>query len=504
MKKSVIGQLFALAAMATFMASCTETPEYINVIPADASAVVGIHIRSLIDKSGVSDDDKRKLIDAMESGLNPATFRQVEKIMKDGSESGLSVKDPVYFFAGGRLPSAAVVMKMDDMDKFGKALEVMLPEVSDYPVTEAGGYRLFRLGESVCAFNESALLIIAVNHGDSIVSGLMKQSRDESIAGNAYFRNMSGKKGDITFFFTPDALPGTYKRRMSAMSGLEHVNPGDIAVIGSLSFEKEQIALQVETASENKEAGELFKKQNELYGKLNNTFLARFPASTLAYSSLNVDGEKLYGMLQEYKDFREILSPDNVKELFGAFKGDVSVGLTRVTNDYLPIFAAYAEAASGAALSALYESKAGLGLGRWEEIVRLGEDQYVYKSFLTNVYFGYKDNYIYATNDKSIRENPGKEEDKSLKDAIYAPNIDGKSQYAAIDIKAILNLPVVKMLAAFGGREAAAYMKIASKLSYIEVTGEGNNRANINIRLADEETHSLKQIVDLVKQYAGL
>ena len=128
----------------------------------------------------------------------------------------------------------------------------------------------------------------------------------------------------------------------------------------------------------------------------------------------------------------------------------------------------------------------------------------MYKSFLTNVYFGYKDNYIYATNDKSIRENPGKEEDKSLKDAIYAPNIDGKSQYAAIDIKAILNLPVVKMLAAFGGREAAAYMKIASKLSYIEVTGEGNNRANINIRLADEETHSLKQIVDLVKQYAGL
>jgi hypothetical protein len=505
MKKSLIGQLFALVAMITFMASCTKPSGYVNIIPADASAVVGIHVQSLIDKSGVGDDDKQKLIDVMKGELNAATFQQVEKIMKDGSASGLSMKDPIYFFTGGLLPSVAVVMKMDDMEKFNEALEVMLPEVSDDPVTEADGYRLFKFKGGVCAFNKSALLIIEASPDDEIVSDLMKQSKDKSIAGSAYFGKISGKKGDVTFFFTLDALPNVYKRQMrTAFNGIGDVDPKDIAVVGGLSFEKGRIALQVETISENKEVREMFKKQSKSYGKLNEAFLAYFPASTLAYLSFNMDGEKLYNTLQENKDFRESLSlneDEKIKDIFGAFKGDISAGFINVTN-YLPIFAAYAEATSGAALNALYESRASLGLSR--SIVKLGEDQYVYKSYQINVFFGYKDNYMYATNSETIYKNLGKKEDKSLQDAIYAPNMKGKSQYVAIDIKAILNLPAMKMLAAMGGREVASYMKIASNLSYIEVTGEGDNQADMNIWLVNEETNSLKQIIDLIKQYAGV
>lgn len=509
MKKNLIIRSFMLTAMIAFMASCTKkSTEYTHVIPADASAVVGIHVQSLMDKSGVSDQDKQKLIHVMKGEINAAAFQQVEKIIKDGSASGLSTKDPVYFFVSDLLPSVAVAMKINDMDKFNKTLEVILPEISGEPVTKTGEYSTFKFDGGLCAFNKSTLLIVASGYNEKIVSDLMKQRKDESIVKKASFESMSGKKGDITFFFTGDALPGMYKHQMNTtFYGIGNVDFKDIMVIGGLSFEKGRIALQVETTSENKEVREMLEKQNELYGRLNEAFLANFPASTLAYISVNANGEKLYDMLQENKNFRESLSLDKaekIKDIFSAFKGDISIGLINITMNDMPTFMAYAEATSGAALNTLYESKADLRLRPSEDIIKLGENQYVYKSRQMNIFFGYKDNYMYVTNDELINKNIGKKENDSLKEAIYAPNMKGKYQYGAINMKAILDLPVVKMLSVMGGREAAVYMDVASKASYFEASGEGNGRVNINLWLVDQDTNSLKQIADLVRQYAGM
>jgi len=510
MRKNLISRLFALVIMVAFMASCTEkSSEYTNVIPADASAVIGIHTQSLIDKSGVSNEDKQKLIDAMKGELNAATFQQVEKIIKDGSASGLSTKDPIYIFTSNAIPTAAAVMKVSDMDKLNKTFEVMASEQISEPATNVDGYHLVKIkGNSLCAYNESTLLIIEARNGEKIVSDLMKQNNDESFTKSANFDQMTKKKGDINFFFTMDALPSMYKRQMNMNFGnMQDIDPRDMGVVGGLSFEKGKIALHAEVFSDNEKVKELFKKQNEISGKLNETFLANFPASTLMYMSFNLNGEKLYDMLQENKEFREGLSLDKaekVKEVFNAFKGDISAGLINVTMSDMPTFVAYAEAKSGMALQALYESKAELGLGRSEDIVKLGDNEYVFKSRQMNVFFGYKDKYMYATNDELIYKNIGKKEDRSLKNAAYASNMKGKNQYVVIDMNAILNLPAVKMLGAMGGREAAAYIDMASKVSYFEIIGEGNNQSSMNLWLVDKDTNALKQIIDLVKQYAGV
>ena len=66
--------------------------EYTNVIPANASTVVSINMKSLVDKAGLNDKENKeaqqKLTDAMKSGMNAATFQQVEMIMKDPKKSG--------------------------------------------------------------------------------------------------------------------------------------------------------------------------------------------------------------------------------------------------------------------------------------------------------------------------------------------------------------------------------------------------------------------------------
>lgn len=509
MKKNLISRLAMLVIMVAFMASCTEkSSEYTNVIPADASAVIGIHTQSLIDKSGVSNDDKQKLIDAMKGELNAVTFQHVEEIIKDGSASGLSTKDPIYIFTSSTLSSAAVVMKVSDVDKLNKTFEVMTSEQITEPITQKVGFNLVKMqGTGLCAYNESILLVTEARD-EKIISDLMKQDAEQSIVKSANFQSMLKKKGDITFFCNMDAFPNAYRGRLNVgFNDTENVDPKDLGFAGGLSFEKGKITLHAEVVTENEEVEKALKKQSGFGGKLNETFLGNFPASTLMYVSLNVNGEKLYNLLQENKDFREGLSLDKaekIKAVFDSFKGDISGGLINVTMSEMPTFVAYAEAKSGIALETLYEAKGDLGMRRSEDIVKLGDNEYVYKSRNMNIFFGYKDKYMYATNDELIYKNIGKKETKSLKDAAYASNMKGKGQYAVIDMKAILDLPAVKMLSAMGGREAATYIGMASKISYFEVIGEGNNQSTINLWLVDKDTNALKQIVDLGKQYAGI
>ncbi len=60
-------------------------------------------------------------------------------------------------------------------------------------------------------------------------------------------------------------------------------------------------------------------------------------------------------------------------------------------------------------------------------------------------------------------KNVGKAADKSVKDAPYASDMKGKSLFIAINAEAILDLPIVKMVAGFGGQEAKTYIELANK-----------------------------------------
>ena len=53
MAKKTISRLSVLAVLIVFLAACSKTSEYTNVIPADASVVASINLKSLASKSGI-------------------------------------------------------------------------------------------------------------------------------------------------------------------------------------------------------------------------------------------------------------------------------------------------------------------------------------------------------------------------------------------------------------------------------------------------------------------
>lgn len=53
MAKKTISRLSVLAVLIVFLAACSKTSEYTNVIPADASVVASINLKSLASKAGL-------------------------------------------------------------------------------------------------------------------------------------------------------------------------------------------------------------------------------------------------------------------------------------------------------------------------------------------------------------------------------------------------------------------------------------------------------------------
>ena len=52
MAKKMISRLSVLAVLIVFLAACSKTVEYTNIIPADATVVTSINLKSLASWSG--------------------------------------------------------------------------------------------------------------------------------------------------------------------------------------------------------------------------------------------------------------------------------------------------------------------------------------------------------------------------------------------------------------------------------------------------------------------
>lgn len=515
MVKKMISRFSVLAVLIAVLAACSKTSEYTSAIPADASAVASINMKSLLKHAGADSKEneaaKQKIIDALKSGMNAASFQQIEKIINNPNESGVDIESPFYIFTSPSLSSPTLVAKVNNEDKLHATLDVMAKEGVCQPVAEADGFSYVIIDGSMLAFNHSTAMVftlsrsLEIENAQKSVASLMKQTPEQSIGKSGAFQKMSKQKSEINFFASMSAIPSAYSRQISF--GLPaDIKPEDITILGGLAFEKGKVTLKTENYTENEAVKELLKKQHESFSKTNGTFIKYFPASTLAFVNIGIKGEGLYKILSENEEFRSTVSiakADEVKGVFSSFKGDVSFGLLNVTMDSAPTFMMYADVKSGDALETLYKNKLNLGLGRGDDIIQLSKDEYVFKTRGMNIFFGIKDKQLYATNDEILYKGIGKVADKSIKEAPYASDMKGKTTFMAVNTEAILELPVVKMLTGFGGEEVKMYVNLASKISYLSASSEGET-STVELCLKDKDTNALKQIVDFAKQFAGL
>ena len=337
------------------------------------------------------------------------------------------------------------------------------------------------------------------------IPALLKQTEENSINSNTAFKKMQKQNGDVNMLITPSSLLSAYANPLNYGIS-QSIDLKDLKMLGSLSFEKGKIELKIDNYTENAELKALFEKQAKSTCPIENTFLKYFPKSTLALLSIGINGEEFYNVLQENEQFRNdfsITKAAEVKDLFSAFHNDLTIGLINVTMNSNPSFLAYASVKNDAPLKALYEKKSELGLKRGEDIVKLNENEYVYKSRAINIFFGIRDKQMYATNDELLYKNACKTADPSAKETDFASSLKGKRTAFVINAEAVLDLPVIKLLVGFGGQEYSTYYSLLGNISYLEAVGN-EDKATVTLQLKNKDVNALKQIVDFIKQFAGM
>ena len=508
MKKNLFFHFSVLAMLIVLISACSsKKPEYTNVIPSDASQVIAVNLKSLADKAGTKDKETKealqKLTDALKSDMNAATFQQLEAVLKDPAKSGVDVNAPIYVFNAPSFPYTTMVAKVQSEDDLLKLLEVTEKEQIISHVAEADGYSFAQINKrALLAFTPTTLMVVNYTGTSQLekvkegIPALLKQTGENSINSNTAFKKMQKQDGDINMLISPSSLLSAYANPLNY--GISHnIDLKDLKMLGSLSFEKGKIELKVESYTENTELKALFEKQIKSTCPIENTFLKYFPKSTLALFSIGINGEEFYNVLQENEQFRNdfsITKAAEVKDLFSAFHNDLTIGLINVTMNSNPSFLAYASVKNDAPLKALYEKKSELGLKR-------GED--VYKSRAINIFFGIRDKQMYATNDELLYKNACKTADPSAKETDFASSLKGKRTAFVINAEAVLDLPVVKMLAGFGGQEYSTYYSLLGNISYLEAVGN-EDKATVTLQLKNKNVNALKQIVDFIKQFAGM
>lgn len=517
MKKNLFFHFSVLAVLVVLISACSsQKQEYTNVIPSNASQVISINMKSLADKAGTNDKENKeamqKLTDALKSGMNAATFQQLEAILKDPAKSGVDINAPIYLFNAPAMPYTTIVAKIANEDDLLQLLEVTEKEELTSHVVEADGYSFADVNkQALLAFTPTTFMIVVYNRASQLekakegIAALLKQTPENRINTGEAFKKMQKLNGDMNMLVSSSSLLGNIANQMNY--GMpKNIDLKDLMALGSLSFEKGKIEMKIEYYTENAEVKAILEKLMKSTRPVENTFLKYFPKSTLALFSIGVNGDELYNVLQENEQFRNefsITKAAEVKDLFSKFQNDITVGLINVTLSSNPSFLAYASIKDSAPLKALYEKKAELGLKRGEDIVKLNEDEYLYKSRNTNIFFGIRDKQMYATNDELLYKNACKNADPSAKGTDFASGMKGNRLAFVINTEAVLELPVIKMMVGFGGQEYSTYYSLLSNISYLEVVGDSYN-ANATLQLKDKNVNALKQIVNFVKQFAGM
>lgn len=517
MKKNLFFHFSVLAVLVVLISACSsKKQEYTNIIPSNASQVISINMKSLADKAGTNDKENKeamqKLTDALKSGMNAATFQQLEAILKDPAKSGVDINAPIYLFNAPVMPYTTIVAKMANEDDLLQLLELTEKEQLTSHVTEADGYSFADVNkQALIAFTPTTFMIVGYNRASQLekaqegITALLKQTPENRINTGEAFKKLQKLNGDVNMLVSTSSMMGNLASMMN--HGItKSIDLKDLMVLGSLSFEKGKIEMKVEYYTENAELKTILEKQTKSTRSIENTFLKYFPKSTLALFSVGVNGEELYNLLQENEQFRNefsITKAAEVKDLFSTFQNDITVGLINVTLSSNPSFLAYASIKDSAPLKALYERKAELGLKRGVDIVKLNEDEYLYKSRDINIFFGIRDKQMYATNDELLYKNACKNADPSAKGTDFASGMKGHRSAIVINAEAVLELPVIKMMVGFGGQEYSTYYSLLNNISYLEIVGDGFN-ANATLQLKDKNVNALKQIVNFVKQFAGM
>lgn len=471
---SVIGVVMMLV-----FAACSGEKDYVNVIPADVSLVASFDLEQLVENCELSEADYDKLKSevgkAVKDGMDAKQIAVIDRIMADLLESGIDFRKKAYLFAMPEAKEAGILFAVSDKGKLDALMDAM-----DETLEEADGCRyMMPDGKSVLIYDESALLLAVASAETSEalrqkVFGWMG-GKGASYAATEEFRKLEAAEGEIAMVTSLDIMPQQYKM-MGAMSLPQGVELKDIKNLVSLCFEKGELVMDIEALYLTDAVRNMAEDQKKVYGgKVTDKFFGKFPADAMVWLGLNMNGKELYTYLLNNPvvgpQLQQAGMPVDAGKIMSAIDGEIAFGMWEEQGE--PLFSFYAEVNNDDFLSDL--------------------DAFKFLFDKQHIRFGIEDNVFYLTNGRE------EEPEKTLADAAWADEADGRLAFGVMNIRSYATL-----MSVLSPDSVAVATAMADAFDYVMMYSDGYDRSRLVLAMKDKDTNVLKQWIDLAKKMNGL
>lgn len=354
---------FAVLMTLFIFASCSDSKDPIDAIPAGANYVVCVDAKSLVTKSEY-DIFANPMIQQV-IGMYKVTLKDesavklLDSFLSDANSLGINLKNDLYFYTDYKV--YGVVVGVSNADKVKEAL-VKFSLVQEEDIKKDGGvYTVAPESQTCLAWNGNKLLLlvdIASAYGNGNEAGeplnlaelakeQLKQGADKSINSNAAFAEFLKSKKDISTFFSMKGLDKSLPDLAGLAKATEVTIPfkkflADIDGVSTgiyTSFEKGEVKFENKYFYDNAEAEKKFKDLlSQLSGNIKGDQLKYISSDPLFLASANVKGEGAYSYLEKLgfielltKELPESVEPDEIQKILKDLNGDITLAITSKT-----------------------------------------------------------------------------------------------------------------------------------------------------------------------------
>lgn len=293
------GAWLLLSLLALCFFSCSDD-SYLNVIPAESTALVSIDVADAASAS---------------KGVNANVLKSLFRV-SDVADCGIDLSAKVYLFESvdGTL---GIVARVKSEGKLNDWLNKLATKGLCKPTQERHDLHFTVMRQSwLVGYSDDALLIMGPVTSMA-QSELMRQmmrylKADEGIVGTPLFERLETLSSPVAMVAQAQALPQQLIAPFT-LGAPADADASQVFIAAEMHADKGCMVMDGETFSFDEKINAAIQQSQNIYRPLTEDYLRLIPVQSLFTMAMNADGKQLLPLMRQSREFRALLTGVGVK-----------------------------------------------------------------------------------------------------------------------------------------------------------------------------------------------
>lgn len=323
----------ALVMVVLALCSCTNT-DYQNVIPANASLVVKVDMKSIAEKSDFKNSKWMKELDgSLGAVVSGKDMKSVKEYVADPMKIGIDFSMPLYFFMMAD-ETMGMTMKVSDEDHVKDFLLLLNKQGLASKPQEKDHWMCGTLIDDIYySYDGTTFLMLASMKGKNTTISRMAREltalkESDSFVSTEAFGRLNEEEKDVVMYIMSAQMMESLKMAGGVLPPSIYK---DVEALASLDFAQGEARIMGKLFAKTKDAQHLIDEANANLKKMNGRYLDKVSDDAAIWIGAGVKGEWLLEKIKENKELKTMLFATeravDVEQMLKAMDGDVSLEL---------------------------------------------------------------------------------------------------------------------------------------------------------------------------------